>query len=173
MEPASTQTKEAMLLLLSLLNDPRLKQFARNNRLRADFLQAIGQPAEGEVINVTPMADRLGVHRLKIVKVMKDLQKLGYGRFRNGRHDHDSRLEWSYVSKGQDSSGLGKRAARSSAGAFGLAAPVLRAAPATDVHRISLSLRDGFTVDFQLPRDVTREEAQRLANCILALAPSA
>jgi hypothetical protein len=171
--------KPAMLLLLSLLEDPRFKKVARRSPLHKAFLQAIGTPQEGKELAVKNFSGLLDVRDAKVVKVMKDLQKAGFGTFIAGRHGRPSRLLWSWGTPVSDGAPSGPRAEAPSSGATlsssaPLSAPLESKRPAGDteedgLHRIQYGLRKDFTVDLTLPADISAEEAERLSKFILAL----
>lgn len=167
-----------MLLLLSLLDDPRLKKVARKSPLHKAFLQSIGVPNEGKELTVDNFSRLLDTRPAKVVKVMKDLQKAGFGRFFAGRRGRLSRLCWSWGSTEQ---GPAPRPRASEApSSLGRSVPfaadeaplqsLRRPEDHSDgLHRIDYRLRKDFSVELVLPADISAEEAERLSKFILAL----
>jgi hypothetical protein len=169
--------KSSMLLLLSLLDDPRLKKVARKSPLHKAFLQAIGVPNEGKELTVDNFSRLLDTRPAKVVKVMKDIQKAGFGRFFAGRRGRLSRLIWSWGSTAQAPA---PRTRASEAPSLGRSVPSAAAeAPlqslrrpddhSDGLHRIDYRLRKDFGVEIVLPADISAEEAERLSKFILAL----
>jgi hypothetical protein len=161
----------------NLIQDPRIKRIrSKHGSLCANFFELLGEPASGSVTFVKTMLEGLalrhpGIARIKVVKIMQDLQRAGFGRFIPGRGTKRSRFEWSGALPG--------RPAAAQAPTVNVAAPApayshqVRASLAgsvpSDTHRIIFRLRKDYTLDLELPSDLTNDEAQRLSKFILAL----
>lgn len=92
----------------------------------------------------------------EVIRVMRELESLGFGTFRNGRKGHKSRMVWdaNIISIG--------------AIAKGEEAPAdIAMMPDDIVH--SFTLRQGHEVHFTLPADLSEKEASRLAAFIGSL----
>ena len=174
--------KNPMLLLLSLLEDPRLKKIAGKSALHKAFLQAIGIPQEGKELAVKNFSGLLDTRDAKVVKVMKDLQKAGFGRFFSGRRGRPSRLIWSWGSTSELSAPRSRSRQAPSPrrpGPSGVMddAPLQSLKRPQDesdgLHRIEYRLRKDFSVELTLPADISAEEAERLSKFILALPANA
>jgi hypothetical protein len=158
-----------------LAQDSRIKRIRNTHgSLGAKFFELVGEPSATTVTEVRPLralleASHPGVKDIDVVRIMKRLGKAGFGRFIPGRGSNRSRFEWSGVSS----------AKTDVAPVFGTVDPAVTSprpqsgsvvpATAPDTHRIMFRLRKDFTLDLQLPSDLSAEEAQRLTAFILAL----
>ena len=117
------------------------------------IVESIEWPPKDGMTSVDDLHDRVreshpNVDRQEIVALLKDLEEAGFGRFLAGRRGHPSRLEWSLED-------------------------VAESGEISDSEVSSLRhqfrLRRDSTVLFDLPEDLTKSEAQRLADFVLTL----
>ena len=160
----------------TLLQHPRLKRIrSKYGKQATSFFELLGEPDPAVPTEVRPMRAQLearhpGIKDIDVVRIMQELEKADFGRFIPGRGTKRSRFEWTNLDSSRGMSYVSSQAIvpRPVATAPVVSQPTMTAS-APDTHRISLGLRKDFTVDLQLPRDLTAEEAQRLSNLILAL----
>lgn len=106
--------------------------------------------------------------RSAVIKVFRELDELGFGRFVEGRHSHPSRFVWS-----SSSVDVG----RAAAGITGIEiaeVPVQDDEEEDEVDEVPLvshpfNLRPDLTVTIALPGDLTEKEAERLAGFLRTL----
>lgn len=163
----------------TLIHHPRLKRIrSRHGKLATSFFELLGEPDPAVPTEVRPMRAQLearhpGIKDIHVVRIMQDLENAGFGRFVPGRGTKRSRFEWTKLdTAGLPSYGFSRAIVSSPVApvtAVAVDTQLTSPTPSADTHRISFGLRKDFTVDLQLPRDLTADEAQRLSNVILAL----
>ncbi len=106
------------------------------------------------------------VTRGDILRIFKELESLGYGRYVPGRWSHPSRFQWSasLVEVGKAASGEEETVQQFSEDAASLD---LEEEPDLIAH--GFQLRSDLQVTFELPGNLTRIEASRLAKFIESL----
>lgn len=103
----------------------------------------------------------------QVVKLFKHLDALGFGQFFVGRHGKPSRLRWK-----ADSVSVGLAATRKADNIIWLENQVgdeVETGEEMELLTHTFRLRRNLTVNFTLPSDLTKVEAQRLAGFIVTL----
>jgi hypothetical protein len=166
------------MISLALTQDSRVKRIRRKHgSLGTKFFELVGEPSSGTVTEVRPLRAQLeashpGVKDINVVRIMKSLGKAGFGKFIPGRGTKRSRFEWRGLSHGKAAAKTAPLASAQTAYEVNSAAPMTSPASGIvrhDTHRIIFRLRKDYTLDLELPSDLSSDEAQRLAKFILAL----
>jgi hypothetical protein len=107
-----------------------------------------------------------GVEYLKVVAVLKELEKAGCGKFMVGRRKHKSRMRWDVDATALRSVATGEA---DDLPAIEHDLPLTDASEESGLLIHSYNLRPGLTVALSLPVDLSRSEAERLAKFIESL----
>jgi hypothetical protein len=124
-------------------------------------------------------SSNLTVSRWNLVKVLRELTDLGYGRFIVGRKGHASRVEWEVrtISLGKAAAGTTEKiepadrdvADVDDVGPNDETGMILQAGSPIDMMRVRYPLRADLEVEMSLPKNLTRREAERLSDFIKTL----
>ncbi len=107
------------------------------------------------------------VGRSEVIRVMRKLEEAGCGKYVEGRHGHPSRFEWSVELKSVAE--VAKGGAISVGRLDDEDADSAVTAAVTDIEVHPYRLRQGLTVQLNLPVDLSTAEASRLADFIKTL----
>lgn len=135
---------------------------ARRHGLPSGLVDALWPPDEETVtvdgIEAEAASLEIAVDRGALVRFLKDLQELGYGRFVTGRRGHKSRFEWSL-----------SILHLSEAGSVESTSDENQGAEPPEIITHTFVLRSNYTVSLGLPSDLTAAEARRLSMFIASL----
>jgi hypothetical protein len=127
----------------------------------------ISDSAETAVENAV---QQLGLEYAEVLELFKKIAKIGIGSVIFGRRGRPTRLVWDY--RLQDISQRAKEAGISS-NADRYAAeddkPILEAADSVKMVEHFYKLRPDMTINFYLPTDLTKKEAERIGTFVLSL----
>ena len=157
-------------------NLSKLKKLYRNNESARKLLDYLG--ARKNNMNQTTV-DRLvsalsndGVTRGQVIGALKELAKLLYGEFKNGRKGQQSRMLWRFgtVSLGQAASGKGMIVKEILPDCEeDEVEPQGLSDPGPSFMSVAYPLRVDLVTEFSLPKNLTQKEANRLADFIRTL----
>ncbi len=151
---------------------PRLRQLYKKDNVARLMLDGFaGYQRNRTAVKVDYLLWKLrgageDVTRSDIVRVFKQLESLGFGRYLPGRWSHPSRFQWtaSLVEVGKAASGEEEPVQQLPEGQASLD---MEEEPDLIAH--GFQLRPDLQITLELPRDLTRGEAGRLAKFVESL----
>ena len=133
-----------------------------------EFLEKIAAGRDGVPISIDEAQEISGRGRAAVLKRFRDLQAIGEGYLRLGRHGHPTRFYFRSASSGSSGARKAKAATRLKQDPAPIAEVVSGPPPATSIEHI-FQLRGDASVSLTLPADLTDREAMRLAKFIESL----
>ncbi|CAM2065749.1 hypothetical protein SCOR_10220 [Sulfidibacter corallicola] len=154
--------------VLDDVNLEDLKKLYKEDKIAQGFFDIIAQRKRGrkvtdvnQVIKMLKKED-VKVNRQDASSLLRTLEKIGCGKYIPGRHSYRSRIEWdvSMISVGRAASGESEEVEEFDEDINDVESGLL-------AH--SFHLRSDLTVEFELPVDFTKSDADRLASFIRTL----
>ena len=152
---------------MEIYNEELQRLYEESDTYRVFFEDLAKKRRHISKIDVDLAVRKTSGNRKEIIELFRKLEELGAGEFKVGRRGHESRLEWSV-----DSRAVGKVAA-------GEPVEIEQVEDFQDedileeeddgLTRHEFRLRKGLMVSFELPDDLTSDEAQRLGTFLSSL----